>query len=105
MAEAMRIRATLHGDVADVRVAIPHPMETGLRKNEKGEVVPAHFITRVIATHNGRTVLDAQVSQGVSRDPFFAFRIKGAKAGDKVTVSWIDNKDAKGSVETTVGKG
>ena len=104
MAEAMRIRATLQGDVADVRVAIAHPMETGLRKGEKGEIVPAHFITQVTATLNGRTVVDAQVSQGVSRDPFFAFRITGAKAGDKVAVSWVDNKGAKGSVETMVAK-
>ena len=62
MAEAMRIRATLQGDVADVRVAIVHPMETGLRKTEKGDVVPAHFITHMTATHNGRTVLDASES-------------------------------------------
>jgi sulfur-oxidizing protein SoxZ len=103
MAEAMRIRATLQGDVAEVRVAIVHPMETGLRKNEKGDVVPAHFINQVTATHNGRTVLDAQLSQGISRDPFIAFKVRGAKAGDKLTVSWVDNKGDKGGVETTVG--
>ena len=102
MAEAMRIRATLQGDVADVRVAIVHPMETGLRKTEKGDLVPAHFITQMTATHNGRTVLDAQLSQGVARDPFFAFRIKGAKAGDKVAVSWKDNKGDSRTDEATV---
>ena len=105
MADAMKIRAMLQGDVADVRVAIPHPMETGLRKNEKGEPIPLHFITQVTATHNGRTVLEAQWSQGISRNPFLGFRVKAAKAGDNIAVSWVDNKGARSSIETTVGSG
>jgi sulfur-oxidizing protein SoxZ len=105
MAEPVRIRATLLGDVADVRLAVAHPMETGLRKNEKGELVPAHYIARVTAVHNGRTVFEAQLSQGVARDPFLAFRVKGVKAGEKIAVDWIDNKGAKGAVETVVRGG
>jgi sulfur-oxidizing protein SoxZ len=102
MAEAMKIRAVLQNDVADVKLLIPHPMETGQRKNEKGEVLPAHFITRLTATHNGRTVFDAQLSQGISRNPFIGFRVKGAKAGDQIMVSWVDNKGYEGRVATGV---
>jgi len=32
MAQPMRIRATMAGDVADVKVLMNHPMETGLLK-------------------------------------------------------------------------
>ena len=102
MAEAMKIRAKMDGDAADVKVLMDHPMETGLRKNEKGDLAPLHFIQSVIATHNGRTVLDAQWSQSVSRNPFFGFRVKGAKPGDKITINWVDTKGEKSSVETTV---
>ncbi len=102
MAEPMKIRAKMEGDVADVKVLMSHPMETGQRKNEKGELVPVHFIQSVIATHNGKTVLDAQWSQAVARNPFLGFRVKGAKAGDKVTVSWTDTIGDKGSIDTTV---
>ena len=70
MAEPMRIRATLQGDVADVRILMRHPMETGQRKDAKGDIVPVHFIQNVVVAHNGKTVLDAQWSQAVSRDPF-----------------------------------
>jgi len=60
MAEPMRIRATMAGDVADVKVLMNHPMETGLRKDAKtGQLVPAHFITEVTATINGAPVLAA----------------------------------------------
>ena len=102
MAEPMRIRAKMEGDVADVKVLMSHPMETGQRKNEKGELVPLHFIQSVVATHNGKIVLDAQWSQAVSRNPFLGFRVKGAKPGDKITINWVDTKGEKSSIDTTV---
>ena len=102
MSDPMRIRATLQGDVADVRILMRHPMETGQRKDAKGNVVPLHFIQSVIVTHNGRTVLDAQWSQAVSRDPFLGIKVKGAKVGDKISVTWVDNRGDKRTDETTV---
>ena len=98
----MRIRAKMEVDVADVKVLMSHPMETGQRKNEKGELVPPHFIQSVTATHNGKVVLDAQWSQAVARNPFLGFRVKGAKPGDKITINWVDTKGEKSSIETTV---
>ncbi len=91
MAEAMRIRARLQGDAADVRILMRHPMETGTRKTSSG-VVPLHFIQSVVVQHNGKPVLDAQWSQAISRDPFLGLRVKGAKVGDKISVTWTDNK-------------
>jgi sulfur-oxidizing protein SoxZ len=102
MAEPMKIRAKMEGDAADVKVLMSHPMETGQRKNEKGELVPLHFIQSVVATHNGKTVLDAQWSQAIARNPFLGFRVKGAKPGDKITISWVDTAGEKSSIDTTV---
>jgi sulfur-oxidizing protein SoxZ len=105
MAEPMKIRALLKGDVADIRVLVAHPMETGQRKDASGNLVPAHFIQSMTVTHNGNTVYDGQWSQAVSRNPVFAVRVKGAKVGDKVVVSWSDNKNAKRTDEATVAAG
>jgi sulfur-oxidizing protein SoxZ len=102
MSEPMKIRAILKGDTVDLRVLMLHPMETGQRKNSKGEIVPLHFIQSVVITHNGKTVLDAQWSQAVARNPFLGLRIKGAKAGDKISVTWVDNKGDKRTDEATV---
>jgi len=102
MAEPMKIRATLQGDVADVRILMLHPMETGARKDSRGDIVPRHFIQNVAVTHNGKTVLDAQWSQGISRNPFLGLRIKGAKVGDKLGVTWLDNKGEKRTDEASV---
>jgi len=80
-----------------------HAMETGQRKDAKtGQVIPAHFIQTVTAQLNGKTVLEAQWSQAVSKNPFLGFKVKGAKAGDKVNVSWVDNKGDKNSADATV---
>ena len=102
MADPMKIRATLQGDVADIRILMLHPMETGQRKDAKGEIVPMHFIQSVVVTHNGKTVLDAQWSQAISRNPFLGLRVKGAKAGDKISVNWTDNKGDKRADEVAV---
>ena len=105
MAEAMKIRATMKGDIADIRVLVAHPMETGQRKDASGNLVAAHFIQSMTVTHNGNTVYDGQWSQAVSRNPVFAVRLKGAKVGDKVVVSWVDNKNDKRTDEATVVAG
>jgi len=103
MADAMKIRAKLEGDVADVKVLIQHPMDTGLMKDKKtGKLIPAHFINQVVATLNGKTVLEAQWGVGVSTNPFLGFRIKGAKSGDKVSINAVDNLGTKFEGEAAV---
>jgi|SRR5579859_2103590 len=103
MADAMKIRAQLRGDLADIKVLMFHPMETGLRKDPlSGELIPLHFIRHLVVTHNGKVVMDAQWSRAISKNPFVNFRIRGAKAGDKVAISWEDNKGATASMETTL---
>jgi sulfur-oxidizing protein SoxZ len=92
MADPMRIRAQAAGANATVRVLIRHEMETGLRKDSAGKTIPAWHITDVTATLNGKTVLSAEWGPAVSKNPFLQFTVKGAKAGDKIAVSWKDNK-------------
>ncbi len=102
MADPMRIRAQAQGDKAVVRVLMSHEMETGQRKDSAGKVIPAWFIQEVNATHNGKTVLAAEWGPAVSKNPFLQFTVKGAKAGDKIAVNWIDNKGEKRTDEAVV---
>jgi sulfur-oxidizing protein SoxZ len=102
MADPMKIRAQMKGDAAEVRILMSHPMETGQRKDNDGKTVPAHFIQTMSIALNGKTVVSGQLGTSVSRNPVFGFKIKGAKAGDKIAVNWIDNKGDKRSDEATV---
>jgi sulfur-oxidizing protein SoxZ len=91
MANAVKVRTKLDGDVALIRLLISHPMETGLRKDPEGHLVPAHFIELLTITYQDRTVLSAQWGPAVSRNPYLAFRFKGAQKGEKLKISWVDN--------------
>ncbi len=102
MADPMRIRAQVAGSSATVRVLMSHEMETGLRKDAAGKVIPAWHIQDVTAQLNGKTVMTAQWGPAVSKNPFMQFVVKGAKAGDKISVTWVDNKGEKRTDEAVV---
>jgi len=102
MADPMRIRAQAAGDKATVRVLMSHEMETGQRKDAAGKIVPAWHIQEVTATLNGKPVLSAEWGPSVSKNPFLQFVVKGAKAGDKIAVTWKDNKGDSRTDEATV---
>jgi sulfur-oxidizing protein SoxZ len=102
MADPMKIRAQLKGDVTEIRVLMGHAMETGQRKDAAGATVPAHFIQSMTVDVGGKRVVDGQIGTSVSRNPVFGFKMKGAKVGDKVVVSWVDNKGDKRSDEAVV---
>ena len=102
MAEPMKIRATLKGDIAEVRVLMVHPMETGQRKDANGNIVPVHFIQEVTVTVNGKLMLEGQISQAVSRNPVFSFRLKGMKAGDQLEIAWVDNRGERSQSVTAI---
>jgi sulfur-oxidizing protein SoxZ len=98
----MRIRAQLVAGKVEVRVLMAHEMETGLRKDNNGNLVPPWFIQNVSVAHNGRTVLSAQWGTGISKNPFLHFRFAGGKPGEKVSVTWTDNKGDKRTDEISI---
>jgi sulfur-oxidizing protein SoxZ len=102
MADPMRIRANVVGDSTEVKVLMSHEMESGQRKDAQGKVIPAWFVQEVIATHNGKTVLVAQWGPAVAKNPFLAFKFKGGAKGEKVQITWVDNKGDKRTDEATV---
>lgn len=99
---AMRIRALLKGDITAITAIISHPMETGLRKDDKGNLIPAHFIEELTVDVAGKRVVDSRLNTAVSTNPVLNFKVKGAKAGDKVVVSWVDNLGQKDSGEAAI---
>ncbi len=93
MASPMRIRASEKDGVVDVKVLMKHDMETGQRKDAAGALVPAWYITTLEAKVGDKVVFASQFGPAVSKDPFLNFKLKGAaKAGETITVTWVDNK-------------
>ena len=102
MSDPMRIRAQAAGGKATVRVLMSHEMETGLRRDAAGKIVPAWYIQHVTAKHNDNVVLSAQWGRSVAKNPFLQFSIKSARAGDKVAITWVDNHGDTRTDEATV---
>ena len=102
MSDPMRIRAQAQGDKVTVRVLVSHEMESGQRRDATGKVIPAWFIQSITAEHNGKTVMSAQWGPAVSKNPFLAFKFAGGKPGDKVIVTWVDNKGDKRTDEAVI---
>jgi sulfur-oxidizing protein SoxZ len=102
LSEPMKMRAQLKGEITEVKVLMGHPMETGRRKNDLDEIIPAHFIQLVTVTLNGKTVLEAQWGTGISKNPYLTFHLRGAKVGDAVAVTWHDNLGESNSSEIAV---
>ncbi len=86
-----------------LRILITHPMDTGRRVDKAtGETIPAHFIEEVKIERNGQTVASAGFGTGVSRDPYLSLRLKDARTGDRIRVSWADNLGQSDNEEALV---
>ena len=98
----IKIRAKEKGGVVTVKALMTHPMETGARKDKKtGKLIPAHLIQEVSCKAMDKTVISADWSGGVSKNPYLSFKFKGAAKGDAVELTWVDNQ---GNSDTKTAK-
>lgn len=102
MTEPTRIRAQSLGNNAQVRILMSHDMESGQRRDAAGKLVPAWYIQEVSVALNARPVLTAEWGPGVSRNPYLQFTLRGAKVGDRIAVTWRDNRGASRTDEALV---
>lgn len=100
---SMKLKAKLDGAAVEVKALITHPMETGLRKDKStGELIPAHYIEEVIVSNGDKTLVTTYWGASVAKNPLMSFKYKGA-VGDKIKVTWKDNKGTTESAEVDVG--
>lgn len=89
---SIRIRSKRRKEKAQIRILIAHPMENGRHRDpETGSFIPAHFIQQLTISLNGQLAIEVDLSGSISKDPYFSFVLNPVKAGDIVTVSWVDN--------------
>jgi sulfur-oxidizing protein SoxZ len=82
------------GDIVEVKALVSHVMETGQRKDAKGEVIPRKILNKFVATVNGKEVFSADFEPAVSANPYIQFKFKAQESGP-VVLTWIDDDGSK----------
>ena len=54
------------GEAFLVKTIISHPMETGLRQNDRGVAIPRKIINRFVCRYGGREVFRADLHEAVA---------------------------------------
>ena len=99
MAEIGKVRIRVpssikQGDVVRVRALVIHPMETVQRRDGKPVDRNYHFIHKVVVSYNGREILEAQTTQSISENPFFAFTFRATEPGT-LKITFLDTHGGK----------
>ena len=90
---SIKIRSKRMNGKTRLRTLIAHPMEHGRNRDPKtGQQIPSHFIQILTVMLNDQVIITSQMAGSISKDPFFAFMLNGGEAGDKITISWVDNQ-------------
>jgi len=78
------------GEIFQVRSLITHPMETGLRKDEQGAVIPRKIINSFTCRYNGEIVFKTELYEAVAANPYIEFYVRARDSG---TLDYIWEED------------
>jgi sulfur-oxidizing protein SoxZ len=78
------------GETVDVKTLISHIMETGLRKDASGKLIPRMIINTFNCEFNGKFVFGCDLESAVSANPYFEFKFKPMESGT-LKFTWIDD--------------
>lgn len=81
------------GELFTVKTIISHKMETGLRRNEQGSVIPRKIINKFACTYGGALVFSVDLHEAVSANPFFEFGLVATESG-KLQFTWEEDGGA-----------
>jgi sulfur-oxidizing protein SoxZ len=89
---SIKIRTKRMKNTTQIRMLIAHPMQHGQTQDKVTHFpIPAQFIRVLTVTCNQKVVVSCEMGDSTAKDPYLSFMLKGGKAGDKITVNWLDN--------------
>ena len=93
MTEKPRIRLPKRakkGEIIQIRALFSHPMESGLRRDLAGKLVPRKIVNRFDCTFNGRPVFACDLEPAVSANPYLQFSARVEQSGT-FRFAWTDD--------------
>jgi sulfur-oxidizing protein SoxZ len=93
MADKPRIRLPKEakkGEVVQIKALVSHIMETGLRKDDKGNHIPRKIINAFACTFNGKPVFSCELEPAIAANPYLQFTARVEESGT-FRFSWTDD--------------
>lgn len=78
------------GDIFLVKAIISHEMETGLRHDPQGNVIPRKIIKRFFCRYNDVVVFNFNLHEAVAANPFIEFSLRATESG-KLEFVWEED--------------
>ena len=79
-----RVRVTgtaAKGEIFPVKVLITHLMETGLRRDDQGDIIPRKIINKFVCRYAGVVVFSADFHESVAANPYVEFHLRATQTG------------------------
>lgn len=78
------------GEVFQIKALISHRMETGLRRDYEGNIIPRDIINKFVCRYSGVDVFTADLHEAVSANPYFEFYLRATESGQLEFVWYED---------------
>lgn len=75
------------GEVIEIRASIAHAMETGLRVDSEGRVLPRDILTRFECRYDGELVFAADLFTAIAANPLLSFHTVATASGT-LSLTW-----------------
>lgn len=85
------------GDIVQVKTLASHNMETGNRKDKKGNKIPRMILNKFTCIFGGKEVFSADMHPSVSANPYIAFFVTATESGT-YEFTWTDDNGKSMSV-------
>jgi len=69
------------GEIVEIMTLISHPMDTGLRKDQDGILIPRKIINKFICIYNGDIVFKTNMHEAISSNPLIQFNFIVKESG------------------------
>ena len=89
------------GETITIKTLISHPMETGLRKDKEGNLIPRNIINKFVATFEGEEIISVDIDPAVSANPYFQFDMTVPGPGT-IRFEWTDDDGSVYDIEKKI---
>jgi sulfur-oxidizing protein SoxZ len=79
------------GEIIDITAMVAHPMETGFRTGENGQILPRHIVQFFVCRYDGVEVFRAEFYPAITANPYIAFSTIATRTGT-LEFRWVDDR-------------